>query len=279
MGNPLADVPDIEKIAAIAHEFGIPLIADNTEATPYLLRPIEHGADIVVYSSTKFLSGTGTVLGGLVVDSGKFKWKGNPRFPDFNEPDTSYHGIVYADACGDAAYITKLRTHILRDIGAVMSPFNAWVTLLGMESLSLRMARHCENGLKVAQFLENHPLIESVSYPGLKSSKFHQMHLKYFPNGQSPVYCFDIKGTRETAAKFCDSLKLISIVSNLGDSRTIVSCPAATTHSQVPDAQLAEIGLKPGTIRISVGIEDAEDIIADLSQALAATDQPNGPLV
>jgi O-acetylhomoserine (thiol)-lyase len=268
MGNPLADIPDIEKIAAIAHEFGIPLIADNTEATPYLLRPIEYGADIVVYSSTKFLSGTGTVMGGLVVDSGKFKWKGNLRFPDFNELDMSYHGIVYADACGDAAFITKLRTHILRDIGAVMSPFNAWVTMLGMETLGLRMGRHCENGMKVAEFLENHPLIESVSYPALKSSKYHALSKKYFPKGQSPVYCFDIKGSREVAAKFCDSLQMISIVSNLGDSRTIVSCPAATTHSQVPDDQLASIGLKPGTIRISVGIEDAEDIIADLGQAL-----------
>lgn len=268
MGNPLADIPDLERIASIAHEFGIPLIADNTEATPYLLRPIEYGADIVVYSSTKFLSGNGTALGGLVVDSGKFPWKGNPRFPDFNEPDTSYHGIVYADACGEAAFITKLRTHILRDIGAVMSPFNAWVTLLGMETLSLRMQRHSENGLKIAQFLANHPKVESVSYPGLEGSRFYPMVQKYFPKGQSSVYCFDIKGSREIAAKFCDSLQLISIVTNLGDSRTLVSCPAATTHSQVPDDQLASIGLKPGTIRISVGLEDADDIIADLEQAL-----------
>jgi len=268
MGNPLADIPDIEAIAKIAHENGIPLIVDNTEATPYLLRPIEYGADIVVYSSTKFLSGTGTVMGGLVVDSGRFQWKGNPRFLDFNEPDASYHGIVYADACGDAAFITKLRAHVLRDIGAVMSPFNAWVTLLGMETLGLRMQRHCDNGLKVARFLESHPLVDFVSYPVLEGSKFNGLSRKYFPKGQSPVFCFDIKGTRENAAKFCDSLELITIVSNLGDSRTIVSCPAATTHSQVPDEQLAEIGLKPGTIRISVGLEDPDDIIADLEQAL-----------
>lgn len=268
MGNPLGDIPDIEKIAKIAHENGIPLITDNTEATPYLFRPIEYGADIVVYSSTKYLSGNGTVLGGVIVDSGKFNWKGNPRFPEFNEPDASYHGIVYAEDVGEAAYITKLRTHILRDIGASISPFNAWVTLLGIETLGLRMQRHCDNGLKVAEFLEAHDMIESVSYPALSSSQYHEMHQKYFPKGQSPVFCFDIKGTRETAAKFCDSLELASIVANLGDSRTIVNCPAATTHSQLSDDKLAEIGLKPGTIRISVGIEDPADIIDDIAQAL-----------
>jgi O-acetylhomoserine (thiol)-lyase len=268
MGNPLGDVPDIKAIADIAHENGIPLIADNTEGTPYLIRPIEHGADIVVYSSTKFLAGNGTVLGGIIVDSGKFRWKDNPRFPDFNQPDLSYHGIVYADACGDAAYITKLRTHILRDIGASISPFNAWVTLLGIETLGLRMKRHCENGLAVARFLESHPLVESVSYPALPSSPYHEVAKKYFPNGQSPVYCFDIKGSREVAAKFCDSLELISIVANLGDSRTILNCPSVTTHSQLSDDQLASIGLKPGTIRLSVGLEDPDDIIADLSAAL-----------
>ena len=232
------------------------------------MKPIEHGADIVIYSSTKFLSGSGTAMGGLVVDSGKFRWKDNPRFPQYNEPDESYHGIVYADACGDAAFITKLRTHILRDIGACQSPFNSWVTLLGMETLSLRMQRHSENGRKVAEFLEKHPMVESVSYPGLKSSRYYDMAMKYFPKGQGSVYCFDIKGTREQAAKFCDSLELVSIVTNLGDSRTLVSCPAATTHSQVPDDELADIGIKPGTIRISVGLEDADDIIADIGQAL-----------
>ena len=268
MGNPLGDVPDIRVIADIAHENGIPLIADNTEGTPYLLRPIEHGADIVVYSSTKYLSGNGTVLGGIIVDGGKFRWKDNPRFPDFNRPDESYHGIVYADACGDAAYITKLRTHILRDIGACISPFNAWVTLLGIETLGLRMKRHCENGLKVAEFLRSHPMVENVSYPALPSSPYHEVAKKYFMNGQSPVYCFDIKGTREVAAKFCDSLEMISIVANLGDSRTILNCPSVTTHSQLSDEQLAAIGLKPGTIRLSVGLEDPEDIIADLAQAL-----------
>lgn len=270
MGNPLGDIPDLEAIARIAHEENIPLIADNTTATPYLLRPFEYGADIAAYSSTKFLSGTGTVMGGLIVDSGKFKWKDNPRFPGFNEPDESYHGIVYADACGDAAFITKLRTHLVRDVGACQSPFNAWVTLLGMETLGLRMRRHSENGKKVAEFLHSHPMIENVSYSGLESSPYYPLAMKYFPKGQSSVYCFDIKATRDVAAKFCDSLKLISIVANLGDSRTLVSCPAATTHSQVSDDKLAEMGIRPGTIRISVGLEDAEDIIEDIDQALEA---------
>ncbi len=270
MGNPLGDPVDIEAIAAIAHEAGVPLIADNTVATPALLRPIEHGADLVVYSSTKYLSGTGTVMGGIVVDSGNFEWKGNPRFPGFNNPDESYHGIVYADAFGKAAYITKLRTHILRDIGGCPSPFNSWVTLLGLETLGLRMQRHSENALALAKYLENHPLVESVSYPALESSPYYELTKKYLPNGASSMYCFDIKGSRERAAKFCDSLKMINIVTNLGDSRTIVSCPAATTHSQVPDEELRKIGIRPGTIRLSVGLEDISDIIADVEQALAA---------
>lgn len=270
MGNPLGDVIDIEAIAAVAHEAGVPLICDNTVATPALLRPFEHGADIVVYSSTKYLSGTGTVMGGIVVDSGNFEWKGNPRFPQYNTPDESYHGVVYAEAFGRAAFITKLRTHILRDIGACPSPFNSWVTMLGMETLSLRMQRHSENGLKVAKFLESHPMVTSVSYPGLESSKYYPLVKKYLPKGQSSMFCFDIDGSRERAAKFCDSLKLLQIITNLGDSRTIVSCPAATTHSQVPDDELAKIGIKPGTIRISVGLEDADDIIADLKQAFDA---------
>ena len=268
MGNPLGDVVDIEAIAEVAHAAGVPLIADNTVATPALLRPLEHGADLVVYSSTKYLSGTGTAMGGIVIDGGKFEWKGNPRFPDYNTPDASYHDIVYADAFGKAAFITKLRAHILRDIGACPSPFNSWVIMLGMETLSLRMERHSKNGLAVAEFLEGHPLIASVSYPGLKSSPYYGLTRKYLPKGQSSMYCFDIIGSRERAAKFCDSLKLINIVTNLGDSRTIVSCPAATTHSQVADAELAKMGIKPGTIRISVGLEDVDDLIADISQAL-----------
>ena len=267
LGNPLGDIVDIEAIAKIAHENGIPLIADNTEATPALMRPLEHGADIVVYSSTKFLCGTGAAMGGLVVDGGKFQWRGNPRFPEYNEPDPSYHGIVYADL-GPDAFAQKLRAHILRDIGACQSPFNAWVTMLGMETLPLRMAKHSENGLAVAKWLAARDDIESVSHPELEGSPYHELAKKYFPHGTSSVYCFDIKGDRATAEKFCDSLELINIVSNLGDSRTIVSCPAATTHSQVPDEELEKAGIKPGTIRISVGIENVDDLLRDIEQAL-----------
>ena len=268
-GNPLGDIVDIGAIGAIAHEFGIPVIADNTEATPALMRPIDFGADIVIYSSTKFLCGNGAAMGGLVVDSGKFRWKGNPRFADYNEPDPSYHGVVYADL-GEAAFALKLRAHILRDIGACQSPFNAWLTLLGMETLSLRMERHSKNGLALAKWLAARKDIESVSHPELEGSPSKPLADRYFPRGTSSVYCFNIKGTREQAVKFCDSLKMISIVANLGDSRTIVSCPAATTHSQVPDEELAKSGIQPGTIRISVGIEALDDIIRDIEQALDA---------
>ncbi len=269
IANPNADIPDLEAIAAIAHEYGIPMIADNTIATPYLFSPFKHGADIIVHSASKFLTGNSTSMIGVVVDGGTFKWKGNPRFPEFNEPDESYHGIVYADACGPAAFITKLRTHILRDVGACASPFNSWLTLLGMETLSLRVKKHCETSLEVARFLEGHKKIASVSYPGLESSKYHALAKKYMPKGQSSVFSFNIFGGRESASKFCDSLKLIPIVTNLGDARTIVSCPAATTHSQLSDESLRAIGVNPGTVRISVGLEDACDIVADIEQALA----------
>lgn len=268
IGNPLADVPDIEKIAAIAHAHGVPLIADNTIATPYLLRPFEYGADIVIHSSTKFLSGNGTVMGGIVVDSGRFSFLGNTRFPQYNTPDASYHGLIYAEALGELAFITKLRTHILRDVGACQSPFNAWVTLLGVETLALRMARHCENALKVAEFLTAHPAVAKVNYPGLASSPFRPMADKYLPLGASSVFSFEIKGDRQAAARFCDSLELLSIVANLGDARSMLNCPAATTHSQLSDEELSAIGITPGTIRISIGLEDFEDIQADLEQAL-----------
>jgi O-acetylhomoserine (thiol)-lyase len=269
LGNPSADIPDIEKIAELAHRNGLPLVADNTAATPYLMRPIEHGADIVLHSVSKYLVGNGTIMGGLVVDSGNFVWKGNPRFPAMNKPDESYHGVVYADM-GNTAFITKLRTHVLRDVGACLSPFNAWVALTGVETLSLRMEKHCKNALAVAEYLESHPKISFVSYPGLKSSKYYPLAEKYLPKGQSSMFTFEINGGREEAAKFCDSLKMISIVTNLGDVRTIVSCPAATTHSQLSDAQLSEAGILPGTIRVSVGLEDIEDIIGDIRQALDA---------
>jgi len=267
VANPDGNLPDTRAIAAIARKHGVPMIADNTMATPYLLRPIEMGADIVVHSTSKFLSGNGTVIGGCVVDAGTFQWKGNPRFPAFNRPDESYNGIVYADM-GKAAFITKLRTHILRDIGAAQSPFNAWITLLGIETLSLRMQKHCENGLKTAEFLAAHPKVESVSYPGLPGSKYKAIADRDFPRGCGSVYTFDIKGDAKAAARFCDSLELINIVTNLGDSATILSCPAATTHSQLTDRQLRESGINPGTIRLSVGREDIEDIIADMAAAL-----------
>lgn len=267
IGNPSADLPDVRAIADLAHRNGLPLIADNTMATPYLLRPITLGADIVVHSTSKYLSGNGTVIGGCVVDAGTFEWKGNPRFPAFNQPDDSYHGLVYADL-GQTAFITKLRAHILRDVGAAMSPFNAWITLLGMETLSLRMQKHCENALRVAEFLEKHPKTESVSYPQLSGSRYQPIAERDFPRGCGAVYTFDVKGTTEQAARFCDSLELIHIVTNLGDSSTICSCPAATTHSQLSEEQLKAAGIAPGTIRLSVGLEDAGDIIADLSAAL-----------
>ncbi|MDR0248670.1 MAG: O-acetylhomoserine aminocarboxypropyltransferase/cysteine synthase [Oscillospiraceae bacterium] len=269
LGNPASDVPDLRALADAAHSFGLPLIADNTVATPYLLRPAEHGADITVYSASKYLCAHGTVIAGLVADSGLFCFKGNPRFPDFNTPDASYHGLVYADL-GPAAFVTKLRAHILRDTGMTLSPFNAWLVLLGMETLPLRMERHSASALAVAEYLEKHPKIESVSYCGLKSSRYYPLAMRYMPKGQSSMFTFDIKGSAESGGRFCDSLRLLKIVTNLGDSRTLVSCPAATTHSQLSAEQLSSQGIKPGTIRISVGLEDTEDIIDDIASALAA---------
>ncbi len=268
MGNPFSDVPDIEAIAAIAHKHGIPLIADNTVATPYLMQPFTLGADIVVHSVSKYIAGNGDIIMGVVIDSGKFAWKNNPRFSDFNTPDDSYHGIVYADI-GEAAFITKLRTHLMRDIGTCPSPFNSWLGLLGLETLSLRMERHSQNALRVAEFLEAHDKVESVSYCGLKSSPNYALAKKYAPKGQSSMFTFDLKGGKDAGTIFCDCLKLIPIVTNIGDSRTLVNCPAATTHSQLSPEQLREIGITAGTIRISVGIESIEDIIADIEQALS----------
>ena len=266
IGNPLADVPDLEAIARVAHANGLPLIADNTIATPYLLRPIDFGADIVLHSTTKFMGGNGTAMGGAIIDSGNFVWKGNLRFPALNTPDESYHGIVYADLSN--CFIAKLRAHILRDTGGCQSPFNAWLTMLGLETLALRMERHCQNALAVAKFLQGHALVESVGYPLLDGSPYRAAAEKYLPRGAGSVFSFTLKGGRKEAAAFCDSLKLISIVSNLGDCRTIVSNPATTTHSQLSDQQLAQAGISPGLVRISVGLEDAEDILEDLAQAL-----------
>lgn len=268
VGNPNANVADIEKIAEIAHKHGIPLIVDSTFTTPYLLRPIEWGADIVIHSATKFLGGHGNSMEGLVIDSGNFKWLGNPRFPLFNEPDPSYHGVVFAKDYGNAGFITRLRALIMRDYGAVASPFNSYMILMGVETLSLRMQRHSDNALKVAEFLENSKYVDAVNYPGLKSSKYHKLAEKYLPNGCGGVFTFALKGTRETGAKFIEALKLFSHVANVGDTRSLVIHPASTTHSQLTDEQLKEAGITPTTIRLSIGLEDINDIIGDLKNAM-----------
>lgn len=270
VGNPNANVADIEKIAKIAHSHGIPLVVDSTFTTPYLERPIEWGADIVVHSATKFLGGHGTSMMGVIVDSGNFNWLGNPRFPDYNNPDESYHGMVYARDCGKAAFITKLRANILRDYGSTASPFNSFLVLQGVETLSIRMQRHCENAQKIAEYLNESPYVEFVNYPGLKNNKYHELAKKYLPRGCGGVFTFGIKGTRETGAKFIEALKIFSHVANVGDVRSLVIHPASTTHSQLSDEQLKEAGITPTTIRLSIGLEDVNDLIADLEQAMKA---------
>lgn len=269
VGNPNANVADLEMIAEIAHRHGIPFIADSTFTTPYLIRPIEYGADLVIHSATKFLGGHGTVMGGIVVDSGRFKFKDNPRFPLYNEPDVSYHGVVFADT-GEGAFINRLRTLTLRDVGACLSPFNAFMLEQGIETLSLRMQRHCENAKAVAEYLEGNPAVSFVNYPGLQSSRYYERTKKYLPKGCGSVFTFGLKGGRDVGAKFIDSLELVSHMANVGDVRTIVTHPATTTHSQLSDEQLVEAGITPETVRLSVGIEDVRDIIADLDQAIKA---------
>jgi O-acetylhomoserine (thiol)-lyase len=267
ISNPRAIIPDIAAIAKLAKARGVPLIVDNTVATPYLCRPIELGADIVVHSLSKYMSGSGTVIGGIVVDSGRFPFLGNPRFPAYNSPDPSYHGLKYGELA--TPFTAKLRAHILRDVGACLSPFNAWVTLLGLETLSLRMDRHCANALAVAEFLDAHPAVEAVDYPLLPGSPYRALAMKQCPKGVSSCFAFTLGGGREAARVFCDSVKLASIVTNLGDSRTLVNCPSLTTHAQLTDAQLKTAGIGPGMVRISVGLEDKDDLIEDIAQALA----------
>lgn len=268
VGNPNANVADIEAIAAIAHKHGIPLIVDSTFTTPFLCRPIEHGADIVIHSATKFLGGHGTAMAGIVVDSGKFQFEGNPRFPQYTNPDVSYHGAVFATDFGNAGFITRLRALILRDIGSCLSPFNAFLILQGIETLPLRMERHCQNALAVAEYLENSPYVSFVNYPSLKSNKYNALKEKYMPLGCGSVFTFGLGADRETGAKFIDSLKLLQNVANVGDVRSLVIHPATTTHSQLSDEQLENAGITAQTIRLSIGIEDSEDIIADLDQAI-----------
>lgn len=271
LGNPKCDVLDIEAVAAIAHENGIPLIVDNTFPSPYLLRPIDFGADIVVHSATKFIGGHGTSIGGVIVDSGKFDWKASGKFPGLTEADPSYNGIVYADALGPAAYITKARVQLLRDLGASLSPFNAWLLLQGLETLHLRVERHSQNALKVAQFLEDHDQVEWVSYPGLPSHESYELAKKYLPKGQGAIMTFGIKGGVEAGKKLIDSVKLFSHLANVGDSKSLIIHPASTTHLQLTEKEQAAAGVTPGLIRLSIGTESIDDILYDLEQAIAAS--------
>ena len=267
-GNPNSDVLDLEGVAAVAHKYGIPFIVDNTFGTPYLIRPLEHGADIVVHSATKFLGGHGTSLGGVIVDGGKFDWKANPeKFPTLAKPDPSYHGIVFADAVGAAAYVTRIRAVILRDTGATLSPFNAFILLQGVETLSLRVERHVENALKVVDFLANHPKVAKVNHPALASHHDHALYNKYFPQGGASIFTFEIKGGQEEAWKFIDALQIFSLLANVADVKSLVIHPYTTTHSQLSPEELAEQHITPSTIRLSIGTEHIDDIIADLSQA------------
>ena len=267
-GNPNSDVLDLEGVAAVAHKHGIPFIVDNTFGTPYLIRPLEHGADIVVHSATKFLGGHGTSLGGVIVDGGKFDWKQNDKFPTLAKPDPSYHGIVFADAVGAAAYVTRIRAVILRDTGAAISPFNAFILLQGVETLSLRVERHVENALKVVDFLAKHPKVAKVNHPALESHRDHQLYQKYFPNGAGSIFTFEIKGGQEEAWKFIDALQIFSLLANVADVKSLVIHPYTTTHSQLSPEELAEQHITPSTIRLSIGTEHIDDIIDDLAQAL-----------
>ncbi len=266
LGNPNSDVVDIEAIAQVAHRHGIPLIVDNTFATPYLLRPIEHGADVVVHSATKFIGGHGTVMGGVIVDGGGFDWKQNDKFPGLAKPNPSYHGIVFADAVGAAAYVTKIRCTLLRDQGAAISPFNSFLLLQGLETLPLRVERHVENALKVVEFLDKHPQVERVNHPSLSSGRQKELYDAYFPNGAGSIFTFEIKGGSAEAQKFTESLELFSLLANVADVKSLVIHPASTTHSQLSESELLACGIKPNTIRLSIGTEHIDDIIEDLEQ-------------
>lgn len=270
LGNPNADVINIEEISAVAHKHGIPLIVDNTFATPYLLRPIEHGADIVVHSATKFIGGHGTVMGGVIVDSGKFDWSQNDKFPTLSKPNPSYHGVVFTEACGNIAYIMKIRTTLMRDQGATISPFNSFLLLQGLETLSLRLERHTENALKVVEYLNSHPQVEKVNHPSLETGKAKELYNNYFPNGAGSIFTFEIKGNADTAKKFTESLELFSLLANVADVKSLVIHPASTTHSQMNDDELLSAGIKPNTIRLSIGTEHIDDIITDLENGFKA---------
>ena len=271
LGNPNSDVVDIEKIAGIAHAHKIPLVIDNTFATPYLVRPIEYGADIVVHSATKFIGGHGTTIGGVIIDSGKFDWEASGKFPSLTEPNPSYHGVVFTKAVGAAAFVTKIRAILLRDTGATLSPFHAFFFLQGLETLSLRVERHVENALKVVQYLNNHPQVEAVHHPSISSDpKQQELYRKYFPNGGGSIFTFEIKGDAEIAKSFIDNLELFSLLANVADVKSLVIHPASTTHSQLNEEELLDQGIKPNTIRLSIGTENIDDIIEDLDEAFKA---------
>ncbi|MFD2613466.1 homocysteine synthase [Paenibacillus gansuensis] len=273
IGNPKGDVLDIEAVAAVAHEHGIPLIVDNTFPSPYLLRPIEHGADIVVHSATKFIGGHGTSIGGVIVDGGKFDWKASGKFPGLTEPDPSYNGVVYTEAVGAIAYIIKARVQLLRDMGSALAPFNAFLLLQGLETLHLRMERHSTNALQVARFLEEHEAVEWVSYPGLENHSSYELAQKYLPDGQGAILTFGIRGGVEAGRKVIDSVKLLSHLANVGDSKSLIIHPASTTHLQLTESQQQAAGVTPGMIRLSIGTESVKDIIADLTQAIEVSQQ------
>ena len=264
LGNPNSDIPDIDAVAALAHKHGLPLVVDNTFGTPYLIRPIEHGADIVVHSATKFIGGHGTTLGGVIVDSGNFDWAASGNYPAIAAPNPSYHGVAFTDAAGPAAFVTYIRAILLRDTGATLSPFAAFLLLQGIETLSLRLERHAENTKKVVEFLQNHPLVEHVNHPSLPEHPDHALYEKYFPNGGASIFTFEIKGGQTEAHKFIDSLEIFSLLANVADVKSLVIHPATTTHSQLTQEELLDQGIKPNTIRLSIGTEHIDDIIADL---------------
>lgn len=268
-GNPNCNLIDLEKVAEIAHRHQIPLIVDNTFGTPYLIRPIEHGADVVVHSATKFIGGHGTSLGGIIVDSGKFDWKASGKFPQLTEPDPNYHGVRFTEAAGAAAYVTRIRAVLLRDTGACISPFNAFLLLQGLETLSLRVERHVANALKIVTYLQGHPKVRKVNHPSLASHPDHRLYNRYFPNGAGSIFTFEIAGGQEEAHRFIDHLHIFSLLANVADVKSLVIHPASTTHSQLDAHELAVQGIGAGTIRLSVGIEHADDLIADLDQALS----------
>lgn len=270
LGNPNSDIPDIDAIAEIAHKHGLPLVIDNTFGTPYLIRPIEHGADIVVHSATKFIGGHGTTLGGIIVDSGKFDWKVSGKYPAIADPNPSYHGVSFVEAAGPAAFVTYIRAILLRDMGATISPFNAFLLLQGTETLSLRIDRHVENTKKVVEYLSKHPLVEHVNHPSLPNHPDHALYEKYFPNGGASIFTFEIKGGQAEAHKFIDNLQLFSLLANVADVKSLVIHPATTTHSQLTDEELADQGIKQNTIRLSIGTEHIDDIIEDLERGFAA---------